>query len=364
MDFGKLKRYVPKTRRGRIVFVVAAVLAVGYYFCLPRDLFPDTKWSTVVVDRTGELLGARIADDGQWRFPVSGEREDEISAGKEKYRTALIEFEDRWFRWHWGVNPVSICKALYINTKSGHIVSGGSTISMQVIRLSRRKERTLWQKITEAVLATRLEFRYSKDRILQLYESHAPFGGNVVGLEAAAWRYFGRPSSELSWGEAATLAVLPNSPSSIRPGRNRDRLVQKRNRLLKRLNDRGFITEMEYLSAIGEPLPDEPEPLPSYAHHYVDDIAGKGSPERGHYVKTGIDLNLQRRVEECIDRKSDDLGGGGDFRPCGSGGGCGFGRGYHVLRKFFALQEKGRCQCEYRTVATQFRKHSEAVPVL
>ena len=83
MDFRKLKRYVPKTRRGRIVFVVAAVLAVGYYFCLPRDLFPDTKWSTVVVDRTGELLGARIADDGQWRFPVSGEREDEISAGKE-----------------------------------------------------------------------------------------------------------------------------------------------------------------------------------------------------------------------------------------------------------------------------------------
>lgn len=83
MDFGKLKRYVPKTRRGRIVFVVAAVLAVGYYFCLPRDLFPDTKWSTVVVDRNGELLGARIADDGQWRFPVSGEREDEISAGKE-----------------------------------------------------------------------------------------------------------------------------------------------------------------------------------------------------------------------------------------------------------------------------------------
>lgn len=307
MDFGKLKRYVPKTRRGRIVFVVAAVLSVGYYFCLPRDLFPDTKWSTVVVDRNGELLGARIADDGQWRFPVSGEREDEISAGKEKYRTALIEFEDRWFRWHWGVNPVSICKALYINTKSGHIVSGGSTISMQVIRLSRRKERTLWQKITEAVLATRLEFRYSKDRILQLYESHAPFGGNVVGLEAAAWRYFGRPSSELSWGEAATLAVLPNSPSSIRPGRNRDRLVQKRNRLLKRLNDRGFITEMEYLSAVGEPLPDEPEPLPSYAHHYVDDIAGKNSPERGHYVKTDIDLNLQRRVEECIDRKSDDL---------------------------------------------------------
>ena len=88
MDFRKLKRYVPKTRRGRIAFVVAAVLAVGYYFCLPRDLFPGTKWSTVVVDRNGELLGARIADDGQWRFPVSGEREDEISAGKEKYRTA------------------------------------------------------------------------------------------------------------------------------------------------------------------------------------------------------------------------------------------------------------------------------------
>ena len=104
-------------------------------------------------------------------------------------------------------------------------MSGGSTISMQVIRMSRDRERTMWQKMVEAVLATRLELRYSKDEILGLYASHAPFGGNVVGIEAASWRYFGRPAGEMSWAEAATLAILPNSPSSIRPGKNRWRSI-------------------------------------------------------------------------------------------------------------------------------------------
>ena len=175
------------------------------------------------IDRNGELLGARIAEDGQWRFPPG----DSLP---EKYVKSVIEFEDRWFRWHPGVNPVSIARSAAANIRSGHVVSGGSTISMQVIRMSRDRERTMWQKMVEAVLATRLELRYSKDEILGLYASHAPFGGNVVGIEAASWRYFGRPAGEMSWAEAATLAILPNSPSSIRPGKNREKLLAKRNR--------------------------------------------------------------------------------------------------------------------------------------
>ncbi len=216
------------TKKRKLALYAAAIVAVAYILCLPRDLFKGTEYSTVVEDRNGELLGAHIAADGQWRFPPT----DTVP---ERYSTALIEFEDRYFRYHPGVNPISMFRALVGNVKAGHVTSGGSTITMQVIRMSRGKERNIWQKIVESVLATRLELRCSKKRILAMYAAHAPFGGNVVGLEAAAWRYFGRPPSQLSWAEAATLAVLPNSPAGIHPGRNRDKLLEKRNRLLRKL---------------------------------------------------------------------------------------------------------------------------------
>ena len=199
----------------RIIWGVVAGLVVAWLCCLPRELFRDVSYSTVVESAEGELLGARIAADEQWRFPPS----DTVP---ERYATALIQFEDRAFRWHPGVNPVALVRAAVANLRAGHVVSGGSTLTMQVIRLSRQKERTLWQKTIEAVQATRLELRYSKKQILALYAAHAPYGGNVVGLEAAAWRYFGRPAAELSWAEAATLAILPNAPGTLHLSRGRE----------------------------------------------------------------------------------------------------------------------------------------------
>ena len=281
-------------RRWKIILIILAVLLAGWFFCLPKDLFKGTSYATVVTDRDGRLLGARIAEDQQWRFPPS----DTVP-----YRcaSAIIEFEDRHFRRHPGVNPVSLVRALVSNIKAGHVVSGGSTITMQVIRLSRGKERTLWQKAVEAVKATRLELRCSKDEILALYAAHAPFGGNVVGLEAASWRYFGRPADQLSWAESATLAVLPNAPSSIHPGKARDKLVQKRNRLLVRLHERGYIDSVTLKDALDEPLSDAPYPLPNIARHLVD-----GQP-RGERTRTTIDLPLQTQVEALTDRWSNDL---------------------------------------------------------
>src|SRR6187549_2628760 len=200
----------------RIALGVAGVALMIYYFCLPNTLFND-PYSTVLEDYKGELLSASIAADGQWRFP-------EVDSVPDKFAQALIAFEDKRFRNHKGVDLRSLVRAMKQNIQSGHVKSGGSTITMQVIRLSRKgKSRSLFQKAIEIILATRLEFRYSKDEILGLYASHAPFGGNVVGLEAACWRYFGRDPQELSWGEAALLAVLPNAPSLIHPGKNRDR---------------------------------------------------------------------------------------------------------------------------------------------
>ena len=281
-------------RRKAVFLILFLVLLAGWLVCLPKDLFKNTSYATVVTDRNGELLGARIAGDQQWRFPP-------CDTVPERFAMALIQFEDRCFRWHPGVNPVALARAAVDNLHAGHVVSGGSTLTMQVIRLSRNRERTLWQKLVEAVLATRLEFRCSKDEILVLYASHAPFGGNVVGLEAAAWRYFGRPAGELSWAESATLAVLPNAPASIHPGKGREQLLAKRNRLLERLHERGYMDASTLETALTEPLPDAPYPLPNLARHFVEE------QPRGKETRTGIDISLQRQVEDATSRWSDEL---------------------------------------------------------
>ena len=282
------------SRAKRILFIVAAALLTAWLLCLPRDLFWGVSYSTVVESARGELLGARIAADEQWRFPPG----DTVP---ERFATALVQFEDRHFWWHPGVDPGALVRAAIDNLRNGHVVSGGSTITMQVIRLSRQKDRNLWQKVIEAVQATRLEFRCNKKEILALYAAHAPFGGNVVGLEAAAWRFFGRPAGDLSWAEAATLAVLPNAPSSLHLGKNRDELLQKRNRLLQRLLEHGDISADTYEAALEEPLPDAPLPLPQWAPHFVE-----GCP-KGIRTRSTLNLSLQKAVEAAVDRRSDDL---------------------------------------------------------
>lgn len=264
---------------------------VLYVFCLPKQLF-DVPYSTVVTDREGILLGARIAEDGQWRFP-------ERDTVPEKLKHCIIEFEDNYFYKHWGVNPLAIGRAAIQNFQEGRVVSGGSTITMQVIRLSRRKSRTFWEKAVEIVLATRLEFRYSKEDILALYASHAPFGGNVVGLDAASWRYFAHGAEDLSWAEAATLAVLPNSPSMIHLSKSREMLLKKRNRLLKRLHEKKLIDASAYELAISEDLPGEPLPLPQTAPHLVDYFFAKN---KGARVTSTIDNGIQSRVEGVLER--------------------------------------------------------------
>ncbi|MBW6497507.1 MAG: penicillin-binding protein 1C [Bacteroidales bacterium] len=266
------------------------LLLLVWLFSLPRNLFPDPT-STVIEDRNGDLLGARIAGDGQWRFPPS----EEVP---ERFEEALIAFEDRHFYRHPGVNPLAIGRALIQNIRAGRRVSGGSTISMQVIRLSRKgKPRTIKEKIVEIFLATRLEARYSKRSILSLYASHAPFGGNVVGLDAAAWRYFGRRPEELSWAEAASLAVLPNAPALIFPGKNHETLLVKRNRLLDELWHRGRIDSLSCELSKLEPLPGRPYPLPQNASHLLDRVY---LSNRGARVQTTIDAHLQSRAVSII----------------------------------------------------------------
>lgn len=273
-------------KSNKIKSAIIFLLLVGYYFCLPRTLF-DSPYSTVIESKNGELLGAKIADDGQWRFPES----DSIP---QKFRTCIVAFEDQHFYKHFGVNPVSVYNAFRQNQKSGKVIRGGSTITQQVIRLSREnKKRSYGEKFIEAVLATRLEFRHSKESILELYASHAPFGSNVVGLEMASWRYFGVKPHQLSWAESATLAVLPNAPSLIYPGKNQEQLLNKRNRLLKKLYEDGVFDKLTYELSLEEPLPQKPFDLPQIAPHLLEKIVKQN---KGKRIQTTIDLALQERV--------------------------------------------------------------------
>jgi penicillin-binding protein 1C len=271
------------------ILIAAGVLIAPVLFSpLPRF---NSPLATVVEASNGNLLGARIADDGQWRFPPS----DKVS---EKFEKSLLTYEDKYFRFHPGINPVSIIRAFLSNIKAGEIVSGGSTITMQVSRLARgNSQRTYFAKVTEMLSALKLELFRSKKEILLTYSANAPFGGNIVGIGAASWRYTGKSSFELSWAEAATLAVLPNSPSLIFPGKNQDILKSKRDKLLKKLFERDYIDSLTYILALDEPLPVEPKALPAKAPHLTDYFFLNN---KGQNIKTTINQELQESATEIL----------------------------------------------------------------
>lgn len=285
-----LYKFFNTIKRHKIKAAVIFTIAVAYYFILPKPLF-GSNYATVVFDAEGQLVGGKIAADGQWRFP-------EIQETPEKYKASLLAFEDAYFYYHPGFNPVSIGHALWSNIKNKTVVRGGSTLSQQVIRLQRSgKSRSYFEKFIELILATRLELGYSKEEILRLYASHAPFGGNVIGLEMASWKYFGLQPDQLSWAEAATLAVLPNAPGLIYPGKNQLHLLQKRNRLLKKLYANGVMDQMTYELSLSESLPQRAFPMPQTASHLVERIA-KETP--GARVTTTLKLDLQEGVNSLI----------------------------------------------------------------
>lgn len=292
------RRLWPATARARALCFTGICLGLSYALCLPSPLF-RVPYSTVLESRDGVLLSASIAGDGQWRFP-------EIHAVPEKFAEALIAFEDKRFYYHPGIDPLALARATVQNVKAGKVVSGASTITMQVIRLSRKnKARTIFEKVVEMILATRLEMSRSKEEILSLYSSHAPFGGNVVGLQAACWRYFGRSPEALSWAEAALLAVLPNAPSLIHPGKNRPVLKRKRDALLDRLLAAGKIDSLTCSLAREEPIPDDPSPLPSRARHLLLRMKKEGLEEK--VVRSTLDAGLQTRVEELLQLQHEHL---------------------------------------------------------
>ena len=282
-----------KPRKYYIVGFLGFLLLVWFWFCLPQPLF-QKPYATILEDQNGALVATRIAADYQWRFPPS----DSVHV---KFKHCILQFEDAYFAYHPGVNPVSIFKALLTNIKAGKIERGGSTLSMQVIRLAKgNPPRTVFQKVVEMIQAVRLEISYSKEEIVALYTAHAPFGGNVVGLEAASWRYYGRSPHQLSWGEMAALAVLPNAPGLIRPGVNEAALQAKRNRLLKKLAQENIIDSSSCELAIEEALPSKPKAFPNIATHALNFAIANG--HQGTRIGSSLEKSVQHRVTQIANR--------------------------------------------------------------
>jgi len=298
--FGRALSVALRQHRRLLAVMGVALLAGGVAFwrLLPRPLF-DEPLSYLAEARDGTLLSARIARDGQWRFPPAGQV-------PLKFRRALLVFEDKRFEDHRGVDPLAIARAMKLNLSKRRVVCGGSTLTMQVAKWSRGAapdSRGLWDKSMEALLALRIEWSYDKDQILSLYAGHAPFGGNVVGLEAAAWRYFGREPAALSWAEAATLAVLPNNPSLVHLKRNRERLKAKRDALLVRLHEAGDINALDLNLALAEPLTAEPHDLPDLAPHLLDTLRAQNPGQ--HRFRTTLDAQLQAEATQAVKKHTE-----------------------------------------------------------
>lgn len=293
---GRNYKIKSKSAKGLALLLPIFIL---YYLSLPQPLF-NSSLATLVLDENNKMLGARIAKDDQWRFAP-------IDSVPYKFEKCILNFEDQHFKFHPGYNVISIFNALKKNIKAGRVVSGGSTITMQLVRLSRNNPaRTISEKLFELFLATRVEWSYSKNQILSMYASYAPFGGNIVGIEAASWRYYGRSPWDLSWSETATLAVLPNAPGLIHPGRNRNALKKKRNVLLKTLQLNGVITMQNYELALLEELPLKPIPLQDESPHLTD-LLSKSQKGKKHY--STLNLDIQRSAIRSLKASQAKLSG-------------------------------------------------------
>ncbi|MFP4384124.1 MAG: penicillin-binding protein 1C [Spirochaetia bacterium] len=260
---------------------------------LPPGPFPE-DYSLVVQSRDGQVLRVYLNSEEQWILPP---REQNMIP--EKLITCVTRFEDRYFYRHPGVNPGAIVRAIYQNLTSGERISGASTITMQITRLIKPKRRTVPNKLLEMLQALKIELLYTKNEIMALYMNHAPYGGNIYGYRTASYRYYGKEPAELTWAEAATLAVLPNAPGLISPETAPEALQIKRNRLLKSLYSGGILDDETLKLALTEPIPEGVIPFPVTAPHLADRVRRETGKTSGYLVTT-VDYTIQKGLERML----------------------------------------------------------------
>lgn len=280
------KRPVWRWLVGALVVLCASIVLADKLWPLPLH---EVTPARVVVAEDGSPLW-RFADaQGIWRYPVTIE---EVSP---RYLDALIQYEDRWFWDHPGVNPFSIARAAWQDVTSGRVVSGGSTLTMQVARLLDPHPRTFGGKFRQLWRAMQLEWHLSKRDILTLYLNRAPFGGTLQGIGAASWAYLGKPPAQLSYADAALLAVLPQAPSRLRPDRWPERAQAARNKVLDRMRAQQVWSAALVKEAKEEPVWLFPRQMPQLAPLFARHMLAQSRDEK---IVTTLDIGLQRQLEE------------------------------------------------------------------
>ncbi|UCC80884.1 MAG: penicillin-binding protein 1C [Candidatus Zixiibacteriota bacterium] len=292
---GTLRKHKLKILATVAVLLLAGILADRVLFPLPKNLLkrPD---STFVYSRNHQLMGCFISSDEYWRKPV---KLDDISPLLTK---SVLACEDQWFYYHPGFNIVSLTSAAVDNIKAGKIIRGGSTITMQIARMIEPKPRTLKSKIVEILRAVQLELHYSKKELLEFYFNLAPYGGNIEGVGAASFFYFGKTPLELTPAQAAFLTVLPRSPEEIRPDKDLQACLNARNRVLKVMLNKGLIDEKKYGSALTEKIAVKRTERPVTAPHLCRELAlARADPGE---IISSIDLDIQTACENLLNKRA------------------------------------------------------------
>lgn len=273
-------------------------LLLLFLFMLIIAIIPDAvkmkqaDFSKVVLAQNGTILRVFLNAQEQWFLPP-----DKEFIVPEKLEKAVLTYEDKWFYYHPGFNPLAIGRAMFQNVKHKRIVSGGSTITMQLVRVTNYRKRTYLNKAGELFLTMKMEWKYSKREILRFYLERAPYGGNIIGIKAASLKYFNKEPAQLSWSEAATLAVLPNSPGMISPGKNQDMLIAKKNRLLHNLRKQNYLSDTELQLALHEPVPDAVASFPFIAPHFTNFVVNKSDD---YVIHSTIDSHLQTDLQQLF----------------------------------------------------------------
>jgi len=270
-----------------LLFLLAVFFAFLIYDALNPFPGKEVSWSTTIHGADGSLLHAFLSEDEKWRIKASI---DEITPELEK--TILFK-EDRYFRYHPGINPIAVVRAAFNNLKKGRRTSGASTITMQLARMMRPAPRTISAKLLEMVRAFQLEWHFTKDEILQMYFNLLPFGGNVEGVKTASLIYFGETPEELSLSQTVMLTVIPNDPNRLKPGRGQSALLTVRNRWLRAIGEAGLFDKDIIRDALEEPLPERIPNVPRQAPH----LSYRLRQLAGNAIYTFINPEVQYRVE-------------------------------------------------------------------
>ncbi|MBX9782471.1 MAG: penicillin-binding protein 1C [Chitinophagaceae bacterium] len=270
-----------------------ALLCLVLLFLLLHLLFPlpDTiEYSTIITDSKGEVIHAFLTKDEQWRMKT------DLSEISPLLRKTIVQKEDKYFYYHFGINPIAVARAFFMNVFTGRRTSGASTITMQVARALEPKQRNVMGKLKEMFRATQLEIKYSKDEILQLYLNLVPYGGNIEGVKSASILYFGKNPDHLSLAEITALSIIPNRPSSLVIGKNNDEIVKQRNKWLNRFAKEKIFTQKEIEDALAEPLNAKRGVVPKLAPHLATKLKQSGEV----IIKTTLQINTQLKTEKLV----------------------------------------------------------------